>query len=340
MGIHKIGSFGRTSFSFEEEIGEKDVNVLTDQTKLFLQLHELDFKNVSKDELIKNLQRSFEIVFETKESNDVLASLAKYALSLQPENKALQFLVEAIELEDRYFAEYLVYGPINNNIYFDQIGEGEAILYNAVKNGQGYRVRALLQISPYLIVNDRLMLLPIAVECNDLEIVKLLVEGGININELNKEEVTALCIAAKHSYNDIVDYLLDHNADPNIDDKCGLTPLYYYAAAGNVDMVKNLLKHKALVDPVGGHMIKSTPLCQAANRAVAKVLVKYGADINWKDSFYQSTPLHYAASEGKKDVAEFLLGCGANQTVDWLKATPYDLAIAFGHSEIADILTP
>jgi hypothetical protein len=109
MGIHKIGSFDRTSFSYKEEISEGDVNVF-------------------KDELIKNLQRSFEIVFETKESNDVLASLAKYALSLQPENKALQFLVEAIELEDRYFAEYLVYGPINNNIYFDQIGEGEAIL--------------------------------------------------------------------------------------------------------------------------------------------------------------------------------------------------------------------
>ena len=213
------------------------------------------------------------------------------------------------------------------------------ILYNAVKNGQGYRVRALLQISPYLIVNDRLRVLPIAAEYNDLEIVKLLVEGGININECNKEGVTALCIAAKHSYNGLVDYLLDHNANPNIGNKCGLTPLYYYAVAGNVDMVRNLLENKALVDPVGGHMIKSTPLCQATNRSVAEVLVEYGADINWKDSFYLSTPLHYAASEGKKDVAEFLLECGANQTVDWLKATPYDLAIAFGYGEIADILT-
>jgi ankyrin repeat protein len=71
----------------------------------------------------------------------------------------------------------------------------------------------------------------------------------------------------------------------------------------------------------------------------AKLLIKYGADIEPVDEAYQSTPLGLAARWGQKDMVEYLLEQGANPNKSgaaWSK--PLVWAKGKGHDEVADLL--
>ncbi|WP_353274651.1 MULTISPECIES: ankyrin repeat domain-containing protein [unclassified Wolbachia] len=57
-----------------------------------------------------------------------------------------------------------------------------------------------------------------------LEIVRFLVEDGIDINATNKFKWTALHSAADQGYLEIVEFLLEKGANPNIKDSNGKSP--------------------------------------------------------------------------------------------------------------------
>lgn len=71
----------------------------------------------------------------------------------------------------------------------------------------------------------------------------------------------------------------------------------------------------------------------------AKLLIRYGADIDPIDEAYRSTPLGLAARWGQKDMVEYLLEQGADPNksgADWSK--PLVWAKRKGHTEVADLL--
>ncbi|WP_406833323.1 ankyrin repeat domain-containing protein [Wolbachia endosymbiont (group A) of Scambus nigricans] len=74
------------------------------------------------------------------------------------------------------------------------------------------------------------MLLHIAVECNSVPIVKLLLEKGVKVNEPTHElgevkpKLTALHIAALHGHQEIVQLLLNNDANLLLKDSQGRTP--------------------------------------------------------------------------------------------------------------------
>ncbi|WP_264705529.1 ankyrin repeat domain-containing protein [Wolbachia endosymbiont (group A) of Gymnosoma rotundatum] len=74
------------------------------------------------------------------------------------------------------------------------------------------------------------MLLHLAVECNSVPIVKLLLAKGVKVNkpthELDgvKSQLTALHIAALHGHQEIVQLLLNNDANPLLKDSQGRTP--------------------------------------------------------------------------------------------------------------------
>ena len=71
----------------------------------------------------------------------------------------------------------------------------------------------------------------------------------------------------------------------------------------------------------------------------ARLLLKYGADINAIDNKLMSTPLGWAARFGCKKLVEFLLDCGADPDLaDAPWATPMVWANKKGHTGIAKIL--
>ncbi len=112
------------------------------------------------------------------------------------------------------------------------------------------------------------------------------------------------------------------------------------ARGGDLGEVKALVKKSPELvfsrDDMG-----STPLHYAAqygHKDVAELLLANKADVNAKDNYGQ-TPLHYAAQYGHKDVAELLLANKADVNAKAKKGvTPLHLAAQQGYRELAELL--
>jgi ankyrin repeat protein len=112
------------------------------------------------------------------------------------------------------------------------------------------------------------------------------------------------------------------------------------ARDGDLQKVTMLLKDSpelALKEDKGA----LTPLHWAAengHRDVAELLLANKADVNAKDN-NGYTPLSWAAKAGHKDVAELLLANGANvNAIDTMGRTPLHWAAAGNHKDIVDLL--
>uniref|UniRef100_A0A4W3IXF2 Protein fem-1 homolog B n=2 Tax=Callorhinchus milii TaxID=7868 RepID=A0A4W3IXF2_CALMI len=112
---------------------------------------------------------------------------------------------------------------------------------------------------------------PLRAACFDgrLDIVRYLVENSANIGIANKYDNTCLMIAAYKGHSDVVRYLLEQKADPNAKAHCGATALHFAAEAGHLVIVKELVGWKAAM-VVNGHGM--TPLKVAAESCKADVV--------------------------------------------------------------------
>ena len=85
----------------------------------------------------------------------------------------------------------------------------------------------------------------------------------------------------------------------------------------------------------------TTPLHHAAeegHKEIAELLIAKGADVNAKEGG-DHTPLHRAAVGGHEDVAELLIDKGVEVNAkNRLSLTPLDFAIRFKRPETADLL--
>jgi ankyrin repeat protein len=91
-----------------------------------------------------------------------------------------------------------------------------------------------------------------AAEQGDLEAVKALIKQGRSINERESKAKfgwTPLIAAIYQGHTNVVRYLLDAGADPNLGGKNGETPLMWATAKGddNIEIVEALLSHGARV---------------------------------------------------------------------------------------------
>ena len=84
------------------------------------------------------------------------------------------------------------------------------------------------------------------------------------------------------------------------------------------------------------------PILAAAyngNIEAVKQHLAAGTDVNVKGGFADGTPLHYAAANGHKEIAELLIEKGADLNAkDEDGGTPLDVAISFNRTEIADLI--
>jgi len=75
------------------------------------------------------------------------------------------------------------------------------------------------------------------------------------------------------------------------------------------------------------------------NTEAVKQHLDAGADVNVKDDNWGATPLHFAARNGHKDVAELLVVKGAAMnTKDDDGRTPLHMVADIGHNGIAELL--
>uniref|UniRef100_A0AAQ5ZTU1 Poly [ADP-ribose] polymerase n=1 Tax=Amphiprion ocellaris TaxID=80972 RepID=A0AAQ5ZTU1_AMPOC len=135
---------------------------------------------------------------------------------------------------------------------------------------------------------------------------KLCSPDNINCRDTQGRNSTPLHLAAGYNNLEVAEYLLEHGADVNAQDKGGLIPLHNAASYGHVD--------------------------------IAALLIKYNTCVNATDK-WAFTPLHEAAQKGRTQLCALLLAHGADPTMKNQEGqTPLDLATVRDHYFIIMLL--
>ncbi|GBM18725.1 Tankyrase-1 [Araneus ventricosus] len=139
-------------------------------------------------------------------------------------------------------------------------------------------------------------LLDAAKKGNLNRVMKLVTPENINCRDSQGRNSTPLHLAAGYNNLDVAEFLLEHGADVNAQDKGGLIPLHNASSYGHLD--------------------------------IAALLIKYNTVVNATDR-WGFTPLHEAAQKGRTQLCALLLAHGADPTMKNHEGqTPFDLATA------------
>ena len=135
-----------------------------------------------------------------------------------------------------------------------------------------------------------------AIECVDL-----LIQWNANINSEVEGGKTALMMACEKGYLELVTTLIDHGALVTLKDTKKRTPLMYAigAQAQNGDVIQELINRNANVNEQT--MTGTTPLLLATQKGYASIVRKLlanGADLKHQGGDQQNSALHSACAKG------------------------------------------
>lgn len=142
-------------------------------------------------------------------------------------------------------------------------------LYDAIEVNDIEKVRKLLDQNIYMYYenprNARITGMELACSAGHLQIIKALVHKGYDVNRVNKEGATAIFYAL-FSDNDpnakCLEYLLLHNANVNIRDANGLTPLHLSIMHNLYKQTMILLNNGAIINiPASDLNLNTLVLC-------------------------------------------------------------------------------
>ncbi|XP_013384855.1 ankyrin repeat and protein kinase domain-containing protein 1-like [Lingula anatina] len=181
----------------------------------------------------------------------------------------------------------------------------------------------------------------------------LLRDGTLDVNKIDLlgGACTPLHMAAQHGATQCVQLLLQHGADPNIQDWRGRTPLHWAVELGATQCVQLLLQHGA--DPNIQDGEGSKPLHMAARQDATQclqLLLQHGADPNIQSKSIgrqtllmgagRRSPLHWAAQRGATQCIQLLLQHGADPNIQdiWWRHTPLQDAAEQGATQCVQLL--
>ena len=158
-----------------------------------------------------------------------------------------------------------------------------------------------------------------AVEKNDIGIVRVLLRYGGDVDVCDKRGRTALMTAAWKNHWHVLDELLKRGADVNKRDHKQRNVLHNLAADKlcnwGSSVIELLLRTNIAIDgPQGQDETRRTPLHWAAStgkKELCEMLLARGANINAVEA-KEKTALHLAVTHGRDDMVELLIKYGAN----------------------------
>lgn len=153
----------------------------------------------------------------------------------------------------------------------------------------------------------------IAVETGDVSKVGQWLEAGLSPDFMADRIGSGLMIAAWYGNLDMMRVLLDHGTNVNLGNGYREQALQFAAWRGHLDAVKLLVERGAQVNRDGDEWGALHYATFAGHEEVARFLIGKGANVNARTP-NQSTPLMLAAREGKAGLAEQLLAAGADAT--------------------------
>jgi len=165
----------------------------------------------------------------------------------------------------------------------------------------------------------------------NLEKVKEYLAQGGDIHARDDRKRTPLHLAAKRTYDDLVEFLIKNGADVNVEDENGNTPLFILGTRLGGDPEKNLRIAKLLIDnganvnPTNKSLI--TPLhissIVSEDSRLAKFLIENGADINTRDS-NGFTPYDWACECKREETMKLLLQQYAQKGLEFKQSPFYE----------------
>ena len=145
---------------------------------------------------------------------------------------------------------------------------GWTCLHQAIAYGQIDMVRLLLEANARLDTRtfgvDPPLLFAVSRNVQNLELIQLLIDANADIEDRDDEGSTALLNAATWGRTRILETLLYSKAELEVKDRQGRTPLLHAIGCGDVNITHMLLSARA--DITAGDFIGTTPLMAAASR--------------------------------------------------------------------------
>ena len=272
-----------------------DTGDYSEKYKLLFKL----IKNHNISEFIKILKSidHEDILFDINIRDDQNNYLLTYAITLN-EIDATKLLIEKgakIDITDKYDKSIIII-PINYS--FLQILE---LLLEENKKNIGMSL---------IDIRDRNSKIPLhhAIDVNNFEAVKLLLQYGSNLNLTDKEGNNSLHLAVKSRSLKICELIVSNIA--NINSRCntGETALHISCNLQLVEISKLLITNGIDVN-IHDYNHEITPLHYSVllnNKELIAVILKHGGNPNVQD-IYGNTPLHYCVTENNFGIVLMLL---------------------------------
>lgn len=215
--------------------------------------------------------------------------------------------------------------------------ESMQALYQRLKQSPELDTGAILGVRD---VVDRTPLI-LAAENGQVEVVKLLIDLGVDKEAYDTDDRTALYGAAEHGHENVVKLLLELGA--NKEGAGEYTPLGAAVAEGHWTVAKLLLESGVNPEGFSDEYCKAALLSasSAGNADMVKQLLDKGANINAAEVDYGWTALTRAAEDGNEEVTKVLL------SYDDLNIEAYDeynhgtalfIAVTYGREAVAKLL--
>ncbi len=174
----------------------------------------------------------------------------------------------------------------------------------------------------------------------NLNLVSDLIVLGANLDWQDEDNYnfTALHRAAGYGRVEIARMLIDAGANLNVQNTWGNTPLRMGAGNGRVEIVRMLIDAGANVDAQDKWGKTSlNVVTYYGNAEIARMLIDAKANVNMQNE-WDVTPLHDAAEFGRVEIAQMLIDAGARKDIpDNRGRLPYDLAET---EELKNLLKP
>jgi len=200
----------------------------------------------------------------------------------------------------------------------------------------GLAAPALAQSESNPSVNAQLL---VAARNSDIEAVKKSLDRGAAPNSRNRLGKTSLYISIEKNRIDMGKMLIAAGADVNLPSLEKVTPLIAASYAGSLPFVDLLLKKGAKHDATD--RLHKSALVYAAGMGHTEVverLLQAGAPID-ETPVDALTPLMWAAGQGHTETVKLLLAKGANKLLkDERNLTALDMAKEAKHAHVVDLL--
>lgn len=164
-----------------------------------------------------------------------------------------------------------------------------------------------------------------AAEQNHAKMINLLIEKGATIDSKNTDGQTALHCAATHNKPEATQALIENGASLDIKDKNEKTPL---ELAQENSVTQKILKNNDIFDAISN-----------TNYELINTLSKNTRYINRVQNDTKNTPLLYALTKAKPEIALMLIKCGANtNATNIMGYNALHLAAQRNYVDVAELL--